>query len=120
MRLGAFVFIMMALSRVTLAQTNEASASSEKDFPTTLQPANPVKEYEPQRTKKKKTKTVTYDARKDYDKRIEKNLNERSKQFQKGKTTDPMMAPYLVTRDHQKFAQLTNVSYARFVALSTE
>ena len=50
-----------ALVAEVSAQSNEPVNPADKNFPTTLQPVNPVKYYGPRKSKKKK-KTVTYDA----------------------------------------------------------
>jgi hypothetical protein len=71
-----------------------------RDFPTTLQPVNPVKYYGPKKEKKKKKKkknSATYNAKNEYYDRMEtvwREQEKREKIYERGEATDMMKPPY--------------------------
>ena len=92
---GIFLIILLALSSLTMAQSREKSVPDDTGFPSSIQPASTKKYSEPKKPKKKsETKGTSYDARKEYDERMKKNLKERTKNFEKGETVDYSQPPY--------------------------
>lgn len=82
---------------VSQTQPPEKQKGNGKDFPNTLQPVNPSKVYAPPKKKKKKDPGVTYDARDDYNDRVDALLKERLRKDVSGnklKEDDRMKPPY--------------------------
>ena len=105
---------MLAVSSEIFAQSKEESSPADKNFPTTLQPVNPVKYYGPRKAKKKSKKTVTYDAQNEYYDRIENNWKERErreKTYERGGTTDYLMPPYF---GHKKPPKIRSIEKRRY------
>ncbi len=111
--------IMMA--PMLLAQSKEPSKPADKNFPTTLQPVNPVKYYGPRKEKKKKKKsTVTYDAQNDYYDRIEKTWRvqeKREKSFERGEATDYMKPPYFGHKKPPKVRPIEKRKYCKICGI---
>lgn len=101
------------------AQTNAPAPATptDKNFPTTLQPVNPVKYYGPRKQKKKKSKkTVTYDARDEYYDRMENNWREREKRektLEMGGGTDYLKPPYFGHKKPPKIRPLEKRKYCK-------
>lgn len=86
-----------AVSAGAWAQPSPGKDNKDKNFPSTLQPVNPVKYYGPKKTKKKKKRAVSYDAVNEYNDRMESNWRQREKRekiLERGETTDYMRPPY--------------------------
>ena len=103
-----------------LAQTKEQPKTSDKGFPTTLSPVNPVKYYGPRKDKKKKKKTVTYDAKNEYYDRVEKawrDQEKREKSFSAGEGTDRMKPPYFGHRKPPKIRPIGSRKYCKICGI---
>ena len=102
------------------AQSKEPSNPADKNFPTTLQPVNPVKYYGPRKEKKKKKSAVTYDARNEYYDRIEKTWRaqeKREKSFERGATTDYMKPPYFGHKKPPKIRSIEKRKYCKICGI---
>lgn len=102
------------------AQAKEQSNPADKDFPTTLQPVNPVKYYGPRKSKRKRKKTVTYNAKNDYYDRIEsvwREQEKREKIFERGEATDFMKPPYFGHRKPPKVRALGKRKYCKICGI---
>ena len=116
--LMASIFSIM-MAPMLLAQSKEPSKPTDKNFPTTLQPVNPVKYYGPRKEKKKKS-TVTYDAQNDYYNRIEKtwrSLEKREKSFERGGATDYMKPPYFGHKKPPKVRSIEKRKYCKICGI---
>ena len=116
LRCLTWIPLFLSISIVALSQTQpkETANPADKDFPTTLQPVNPVKYYGPHKEKKRKNKTVTYNARKEYQERMEDLLREqdkREKRFELGGGTDYMKPPYF---GHKKAPKIRPIGKRRY------
>ncbi|NOT74768.1 MAG: hypothetical protein HOP08_07545 [Cyclobacteriaceae bacterium] len=98
-------------------QSTEPAKTSDKKFPTTLQPVNPVKYYGPRKEKKKKSKkSVTYNAQNDYYNRVEKTWREREKNertYQRGEGSDIMKPPYFGHKKPPKVRSIEKRKYCK-------
>ncbi len=104
--------------------TSELRAQSknpaDKDFPTTLQPVNPVKYYGPRKEKKKKKNTTTYNAKNEYYDRIENTWREREKReksFERGENMDYMKPPYFGHRKPPKIRPIGKRKYCKICGI---
>ena len=114
--LGTFFFV--ATVKEICAQTKEPNPV-DKNFPTTLQPVNPVQYYGPRKAKKKK-KTVTYDAEKEYYHRLENTWREREKReksFERGEATDYMKPPYFGHKKPPKIRSIEKRKYCKICGI---
>jgi hypothetical protein len=94
--------------------------SKDKNFPTTLQPVNPVKYYGPKKTKKKKKSTVTYDAQSEYNDRIESTWRQREKRertLERGEATDYMKPPYFGHKKPPKVRPIEKRKYCKICGI---
>jgi hypothetical protein len=108
-----------ALIAEVQAQSKEPVNPADKNFPTTLQPVNPVKYYGPRKAKKKK-KTVTYDAQNEYYERIENTWREREKRektFERREATDYMKPPYFGHKKPPKIRPLEKRRYCKICGI---
>ena len=118
-RLILWAILFSAITVVELrAQSKEPVKSSDKNFPTTLQPVNPVKHYGPRKEKKKKKKgkATTYDAQNEYYNRIEKTWKEREKRektYERGEATDYMKPPYFGHKKPPKVRAIEKRKYCK-------
>ena len=97
------------------AQIKGAGNPADKNFPNTLQPVNPVKHYGPRKEKKKK-KSVTYDAKNEYNDRMEKTWREREKRektLERGEAFDIMKPPYFGHKRIPKRHPSLKIRYCR-------
>jgi len=112
--LAAFIFFAAIAAEVRGQSENK---SSDKKFPNTLQPVNPVKYYGPRKEKKKKTKSsVTHDAQNDYYKRIESTWKEREKRektYERGGKADIMQPPYFGHKKPPKIRPIEKRKYCK-------
>ena len=114
--LGTFFFA--ATVEEICAQTKEPNPV-DKNFPTTLQPVNPVQHYGPRKVKKKK-KTVTYDAEKEYYHRMENTWREREKRektFERGEAIDIMRPPYFGHKKPPKIRPIEKRKYCKICGI---
>ncbi len=91
----------------------------DKNFPTTLQPVNPVKYYGPRKAKKNR-KTVTYDAQKEYFNRMENTWREREKReksFERGEATDYLKPPYFGHKKPPKIRSIEKRKYCKICGI---
>ena len=115
----ASIFSIM-MTPLLWAQSNEPSKPVDKNFPTTLQPVNPVKYYGPRKEKKRKKSTVTYDAQNEYYDRIEKTWRaqeKREKSFERGVATDYMKPPYFGHKKPPKIRPLEKRKYCKICGI---
>jgi hypothetical protein len=118
----AFVVILfVAVSPELFAQAKDGGSSQEKNFPTTLQPVNPVKYYGPRKQKKKKKSApVTYDAQSEYNDRIEKTWREREKRersLEKSEASDQMQPPYFGHKKAPKIRPIGKRKYCKICGI---
>ena len=114
--LGAFL-LTTSVGEVC-AQTKEPNPV-DKNFPTTLQPVNPVRYYGPRKAKKKK-KTVTYDAEKEYYNRLEhiwREREKREKSFERGEAMDYMKPPYFGHKKPPKIRSIEKRKYCKICGI---
>src|SRR4051795_9688088 len=101
---------------VAAAGQSVPTESKDKNFPNTLQPVNPVKYYGPKKNKKKKKKTVTYDAQSEYYDRIETNWRQREKRertLERGDANDHMKPPYFGHKKPPKVRPIEKRKYCK-------
>ena len=112
----------LVLSAVALdagAQTKSANPA-DKDFPTTLQPVNPVKYYGPRKKKKNKKKSRTYDARDEYYQRVEQAWKEREKRERVTSLNggvDYMKPPYFGHKKPPKIRPIEKRKYCKICGI---
>ncbi len=97
-----------------------ASTPADKDFPTTLQPVNPVKYYGPRKKKKKKQPAVTYDAQSDYYDRVEQTWREREKREKTTSLnggTDYLKPPYFGHKKPPKIRPIGKRKYCKICGI---
>jgi len=102
------------------AQSKEETTPADKNFPTTLQPVNPVKYYGPRKAKKKSKKTVTYDAQNEYYHRVENTWKEREKRektLERGEATDYMKPPYFGHKKPPKVRAIEKRKYCKICGI---
>ncbi len=100
-------------------QSKGTDSPSDKNFPTTLQPVNPVKYYGP-RKEKKARKTVTYDAKNEYNERMERNWREREKReksLERGEAADKMRPPYFGHKKPPKIKPIGKRKYCKICGI---
>ena len=119
--LPAFVLIFIcALCLESNAQSKDNGNPSDKNFPNTLQPVNPVKYYGPRKVKKKKKAPVTYDAQNEYYDRIEKTWREREKRertYEQAETDDQMKFPYFGHKKPPKIRPIGKRKYCKICGI---
>ncbi len=104
---------------LTAREASAQSKSSDKNFPTTLQPVNPVRYYGPRKEKKKK-QTATYDATREYRDRIENTWREREKREKSLETSDGldrMKPPYFGHKRPPKIRPLEKRKYCKICGI---
>lgn len=117
------VWLIGLLTSTTLvfAQNNPSvNQPTDKGFPNSLQPVNPVKYYGPKKTKKTKKKGVTHEARNEYYDRIETNWREREKREKKkslGEATDYMKPPYFGHKKPPKIRPIGKRKYCKICGI---
>lgn len=102
------------------AQTGQGNKPASQDFPTTLQPVNPVKYYGPRKTKKQKKKQVTYDARNQTFDRLEQSWKEREKREKSTRTNngaDRMKPPYFGHKKPPKIRPIEKRKYCKICGI---
>lgn len=110
----------LAMAAKVQAQSKETTKPTDKNFPTTLQPVNPVKYYGPRKEKKKKKSTVTYDAKNEYYNRVENSWREhekREKSFERGADIDHMKPPYFGHKKAPKIRPIGKRKYCKICGL---
>ncbi len=120
--LVAFVVFLIStvLDNGVCAQTKEQNNPADKNFPTTLQPVNPVKYYGPRKDKKKKKKSVTYNAKNEYYDRVEtlwREQEKREKIFERGEAPDFMKPPYFGHKKQPKVRPLEKRKYCKICGI---
>ncbi len=117
MVLVMLIFSAAMAVEVLAQQSKEPVKSTDKNFPSTLQPVNPVKYYGPRKEKKKKQKgTVTHDAQNEYYKRIENTWREREKRektYERGGGVDKMKPPYFGHKKPPKIRPIEKRKYCK-------
>ena len=115
----AFAFTLLAGG--VCGQTNEQTPPADKNFPTTLQPVNPAKYYGPRKVKKKKKKkSVTYNAKNEYYDRMEavwREQEKREKIFEPGGAGDFMKPPYFGHKKPPKVRPLAKRKYCKICGI---
>ena len=110
-------FLGAALAPSVLqAQQPEKQKGNGKDFPNTLQPVNPAKVYAPPKKKKKKEPGATYDARDEYNDRMDALLKERLKKDVSGnrlKEDERMKPPYFGHKRPPKIRPIGKRKYCK-------
>ena|SRR5882672_1914243 len=109
-----------AISAELCAQSKESQKPGDKNFPTTLQPVNPVKYYGPRKVKKKKKRTVTYDATNEYYDRIEntwRSREKREKSLERGEASDIMKPPYFGHKKPPKIRPIEKRKYCKICGI---
>ena len=115
----SLLLFLISTTVLSQAQSKETGTPADKDFPTTLQPVNPVKYYGP-RKKKKVKKTATYNARKEYVERIEDALKEQEKRemtFERGGSLDYMKPPYFGHKKPPKIRPIGKRKYCKICGI---
>lgn len=100
-------------------QAKGTDKQADKNFPNTLQPVNPVKYYGPRKEKKAK-KTVTYDAKDEYNERMERNWREREKRErsnERGEAVDKMRPPYFGHKKPPKIRAIGKRKYCKICGI---
>src|SRR5882757_7871352 len=118
-RLLLAFFFCTAIVVASVGQSTPGDAK-DKNFPTTLQPVNPVKYYGPKKTKKKKKSTVTYDAQSEYYDRIESTWRQREKRertLERGEATDYMKPPYFGHKKPPKVRPIEKRKYCKICGI---
>ena len=113
------IFILLAGVTGAYGQVNGPDKSADKNFPNTLQPVNPVKYYGPRKEKRKK-KSVTHDARNEYNDRIEKAWREREKRektMERGEAVDKMRPPYFGHKKPPKIRPIGKRKYCKICGI---
>lgn len=113
-------FILSAICVAGVQGQNKGTdVPADKNFPNTLQPVNPVKYYGPRKEKKKK-KSVTYDAKSEYNDRMEKNWREREKRektMERGEAVDKMRPPYFGHKKPPKIRPIGKRKYCKICGI---
>ncbi|MBL7865778.1 MAG: hypothetical protein JNK10_12930 [Cyclobacteriaceae bacterium] len=107
---GFILGLLLVIAFAAMGQKPKA-----KDAPTSLQPNNNSKVYAPAR-KKKKSSTVTYDARDDYNERTDALLKERLKRDASGsklKEDERMKPPYFGHKRPPKVRPIEKRKYCK-------
>lgn len=103
------------------AQSKDSTNPGDKNFPTTLQPVNPVQYYGPRKQKKSKSKAgTTYNARNEYYDRIENTWREREKReksFERGDAGDLMKPPYFGHKKPPKIRPIGKRKYCKICGI---
>ncbi len=105
---------------VAAAGQSTPGDTKDKNFPTTLQPVNPVKYYGPKKSKKKKKSTVTYDAQNEYYDRVETTWRQREKRektLERGEATDYMKPPYFGHKKPPKIRPIEKRKYCKICGI---
>ena len=121
MRARVFLALFFCTAIVVAAVGQSTpSDSKDKNFPTTLQPVNPVKYYGPKKSKKKKKSSVTYDAQSEYYDRIETTWRQREKRekiLDRGEATDYMKPPYFGHKKPPKVRPIEKRKYCKICGI---
>lgn len=120
--LAGLALVAVAAALPTFAQSSKPGAqpAQGKDFPTTLQPVNPVKYYGPRKAKKKKKSKVTYDAQDEYYQRVEQAWREREKrerQTTMSGGTDYLKPPYFGHKKPPKIRPIEKRKYCKICGI---
>jgi hypothetical protein len=113
-------FFCTAIAAAAAGQSPQNKDPQGKNFPTTLQPVNPVKYYGPKKSKKKKKSTVTYDAQNEYYDRVETTWRQREKRertLDRGEATDYMKPPYFGHKKPPKIRPLEKRKYCKICGI---
>ena len=108
-------FVFSAMIAFGVKGQVKGTNPADKNFPNTLQPVNPVKYYGPRKEKKSK-KSVTYDAKSEYNDRIEKAWREREKRektLERGEAVDRMKPPYFGHKKPPKIRPIGKRKYCK-------
>jgi hypothetical protein len=121
MKARVFLALIFCTAIVVAAAGQSTPADTkDKNFPTTLQPVNPVKYYGPKKSRKKKKSTVTYDAQSEYYDRIENSWREREKRektYKSGQATDYMKPPYFGHKKPPKVRPIEKRKYCKICGI---
>jgi hypothetical protein len=118
-RLLLALFFCTAIVAVAVGQAAPGE-TKDKNFPTTLQPVNPVKYYGPKKSKKKKKSSVTYDAQNEYYDRIESTWRQREKRektLERGEGVDKMKPPYFGHKKPPKVRPIEKRKYCKICGI---
>ncbi len=113
-------FFCVAIVATAMGQSSAPGDTKDKNFPTTLQPVNPVKYYGPKKSKKKKKSSVTYDAQSEYYDRIESSWRQREKRektMDRGEPTDYMKPPYFGHKKPPKIRPIEKRKYCKICGI---
>ena len=116
------ILFSLATATIAFGQTEQKTTANpgDKDFPTTLQPVNPVKYYGPRKEKKKKkSKSATYNARSEYEDRIEASFREQEKREKRvmNNEADCLMPPYFGHRKPPKVRPINKRKYCKICGI---
>jgi hypothetical protein len=95
----------------------KGQTQTDKNFPTSLQPVNPVQHYGPKKAKKTKKKAVTYDAQNDYYNRVENTWKEREKREKSYGGVDIMKPPYFGHKKPPKIRPIEKRKYCKICGI---
>lgn len=114
------IFFCAAIPASAWAQSPPGKDNKDKNFPSTLQPVNPVKYYGPKKAKKKKKGAVSYDAVNEYNDRMENNWRQREKRektLERGEAADYMRPPYFGHKKPPKIRPLEKRKHCKICGI---
>ncbi|CAN5498399.1 hypothetical protein BH10BAC4_BH10BAC4_25430 [soil metagenome] len=116
------LFLIFSAAAVAELYAQESPKPTDKKFPTTLQPVNPVRYYGPRKEKKSKKKkgAITHDAQNEYYKRIENTWREREKReksYERGEALDYMKPPYFGHKKPPKIRAIEKRKYCKICGI---